>query len=516
MQPDNTPRPFAHLGAANAEMYRAVLTAFTAAKRRFTVHLRPDDVAPSLRAAGVDGDQQALVGALMQLCEWGNLRADPDTARVTSVEEFRRARFLYQLTREGEAAEIALAAYDTTLGRRGALQSVALTDIVTQLRALQVLAHAPEPDESRTHLLLMALTGRFQDLADNAQAFMGSLQDVLDPHDSDIDAFLAYKDRLIDYLERFIKDLVGTGAEIASLITELDLMGTDRLLDVAARREAADAAPDGTDDFRDRAFDRQRLLWSERWDGFHAWFVTRPGHTSQATMLRNQARSAVPRLLTVVAAFNDRRAGRSDRSADFRTLALWFAQAPDDEARHTLWRAAFGLQHTRHLTVDTDTVETRETHSVPAATPWSAAPAVEISPRLRRTGSYERRGRANKIVDRSEQRRYLAEMARKEAEQTRLARAALLAKTGAPVRLSDVGSLDDGAFRLFLNLLGDALTARRPGSAVVETTTSDGSLAVRLQTLDSDRIAEIVTDVGVFRGPDHLVQITDRITEVER
>ncbi|WP_043649376.1 TIGR02677 family protein [Nocardia thailandica] len=511
MQADDAPRPFAHLGATNAELYRAVLTAFTAAKRRFTVHLRPDDLRPALRAADLDCDQQTLVSALTQLCEWGNLRADPDTARVTSVEEFRRARFLYQLTREGEAAETALAAYDTALGRRGALQSVALTDIVTQLRALLVLAAEPEPDEARTHLLLMALAGRFQDLADNAQAFMGSLQDVLDPHDSDVDAFLAYKDRLIDYLERFIKDLVGTGAEVASLITELDALATDALLDIAARREAADAAPDGTEDFRERAFARQRLLWGERWDGFHAWFVTRAGHTSQATMLRNQARSAVPRLLTVVAAFNDRRAGRSDRSADFRTLALWFAEATDDNARHTLWRAAFGLQHSRHLTVDADTLDARAADAVPVATTWAAAPAIEISPRLRKTGSYERRGRANKVIDRSEQRRYLAEMASKEAEQTRLARTALLAKAAAPLRLSDVGRLDEGAFRLFLNLLGDALTARRPGSDVVETTTSDGSLSIRLQVLETATTAEIVTDVGVFRGPDHLLQITDLI-----
>ncbi|MEU2254421.1 TIGR02677 family protein [Nocardia xishanensis] len=505
------PRPFAHVHAANSGLYRAIMASFAAAKRRFTVHLRPEDVHAALRTSELPCDHQALIDALGQLCEWGNLRADPDTSRVTTVEEFHRARFLYQLTREGEAAETALATYDTALGRRGALQSVALTDIITHLRVLLTLVDDPEPDDARVHLSLMALAGRFQDLADNAQAFMGSLQNVIDLHDADLDAFLSYKDRLIEYLERFIKDLVSLGTEIATLITELNGHRVDLLLDLAAGREAADAAPDGTDDYRERAFAGQRMLWSERWDGFHAWFITRPGRTSQATMLRNQARSAVPRLLAVVAALNDRRAGRSDRSADFRTLALWFAQAPDDAARHALWRAAFGLHSSRHLTIGADTVEARAEQPVPATTSWSAAPPIEISPRLRKTGSYERRGRANKVIDRSEQRRYLAELAAKEAAQTRLARATLVAKAGSPVRLSDLGALDNDAFRLFVNLLGDALAAKAPGCAEVSTTTTDGSVIVRLSEVPDGGLAEIHTDTGVFRGPDHLLQIEDLI-----
>jgi uncharacterized protein (TIGR02677 family) len=190
-------------------------------------------------------------------------------------------------------------------------------------------------------------------------------------------------------------------------------------------------------------------------------------------------------------------------------LARWFAQAPEDAAMHRLWRAAFGLHSSRHLTVDADTLEAREEQPVPAATPWADAPPIMISPRLRKTGSYERRGRPNKVVDRSEQRRFLAERAAREAAETAAARAALLAKVGAQTRLSDVGELEPGAFRLFLALLGDALAGKAPGRTEVETVTSDGSMAVRLVELPGAGIAEIHTDAGVFRGPDHLLRIQD-------
>jgi hypothetical protein len=43
----------------------------------------------------------------------------------------------------------------------------------------------------------------------------------------------------------------------------------------------------------------------------------------------------------------------------------------------------------------------------------------------------------------------------------------------------------------------------------VETTTSDGSLAIRLSALDGGRQAEIRTPGGAFRGPDHLIEIVD-------
>lgn len=515
------PKPFAHLHQQNAALYRRIMGTFVQAKRRFIVHLRPEDVRDALTAAvGSAPELSALGDALSSLEHWGNLRSDPDTSRVTTVEEFHRARYLYQLTVHGEAAEEALDTYDQALGRRGALQSVALVDIAAQLRALLELASATEPDPAKAHLALLGLVDRFRDLAANAQAFMGSLTRTIDLQDAEAEAFLAYKDRLIDYLERFIKDLVGTGAEITALVEQLETAGVGRLLDIAAERAAQDAAPgpggdedaDG-DDPRALERTRSRLLWQDRWEGFRAWFVSTPQHPSQAMQLRTQARSAIPRLLQVVTALNERRSGRSDRAADFRTLAQWFADAPDDAAMHRLWRAAFGLSPTRHLTVDADTVEARHEDPVAAGTAWDQAPPLLISPRLRKTGSYERRGKPNRVIDRSQQRRFLAERAAREAQEAAEARARLA--TPGPVRLSDLDTLDPPEFRLFLGLLGDALATKAPGARKVETTTTDGTMSIRLSELDHAGIAEIRTPHGVFRGPDHLVKIDD-LTDLSR
>ncbi len=303
---DQPARPFSHLDAPNAELYRGVMGAFVAAKRRFLVHLRPEDVVESLREAGGDEggpplDGAAMEAALKQLEQWGNLRADLDTSRVTTVDDFYRTRYLYQLSAEGEAAELALAAYDEALGNRGELQSVALEDIRVRLRSLRQQAELPDPDPAVVHSLLRELSTLLDGLAANATAFMSSLQRTIDLQEVDEDAFIAYKDRLIGYLERFIGDLVVKSAEIVTTLRDLESQpgtpasralsvqvgeaqrryatgspdgpGVEGLLALAAAREAADAAPDQRD--ADEALRAKLDGWRARWSGLRSWLVPR-------------------------------------------------------------------------------------------------------------------------------------------------------------------------------------------------------------------------------------------------
>ncbi|MDA0635979.1 TIGR02677 family protein [Nonomuraea sp. MCN248] len=480
---------FAHLDVPNSSLYRRIMNVFMAGKRRFVVHLRPEDVAEALRGDGSEPVVQEQVdNALDSLNKWGNLRADPDTGRVTTVEDFYRARYLYQLSRQGEAAERALEVFEQELGRRGELQAVALEDIRVRLHALSALKGLPDP--AVVHNLLLEIMSRLDSLAANASAFIGGLQRTIDLQDIQEEAFLAYKDRLIAYLERFVSELVVKSFDIADKIRNLDKV--DDLLRLAAEREAADAAPDEEDPVCLKLAE-----WRNRWSGLRSWFVGDRARPCQADLLRTRARQAIPDLLATISVLQERRAGRSDRSADFRALARWFAECPTEADAHRLWRAAFGLTSARHLTV-----EAEEPDGLPSATSWLEAPRTEISVRLRATGSYSRRGAPSKVVDRSRQREELATFVAAEREQTELARKRLA--TGRPALLSRLGELDPVEFRLFLRLLGDGLAA---GPGEVTARTSDGSLEMRLKPVDG--YAEIRTVDGVLRGPDHELTIVD-------
>lgn len=495
--PPSTRGLFSHLTADKTDLYRAVLDTFAAAKRQFRLHLRPDEVLAEAEWPREPPALEELQAALTQLVEWGNLQAQPDTARVASIEDFYRKRLLYRMTSGGEAVEAGLASFVSTLRRRAELQSVALEDIRARLIALGDLARESPPDAPKIHAALRDLVHVFEGLAANAEAFMAGLARTMDLQRADVAIVMSFKTRLIDYLERFIGDLVTRSSQIGEGLRELAPHET-ALLGLAAEREARDAAP-GDAEAESGAMASRLDAWRERWAGLTRWFLSGARGPSQAELLRRSALSAIPRLLQAVSALNERRAGRSDRAADFRRLALWFLDAGNDRNAHRLWRAAFALSPARHLALAVEADDTG------ASTSWKDAPAVEVFPLLREQGILPMRGALPRIRDRTAERQLLAARVKEEAVQTEAARRRLA--TGRDTRLSEIGMLDRHAFRLFLALLGDVLASQKHPDEPVERTTADGTLLIRMQSLGGDTRAVIETELGRFAGRDYRITI---------
>ena len=100
---------FRHVSAEKAYFYRCIMNVFAAAKRQYRLQLRPDEVLAEARWPAKLPEIEEVNAALTQLTAWGNLESHPDTARVSSLSDFYRARYLYRLSQGGEAVESALA-----------------------------------------------------------------------------------------------------------------------------------------------------------------------------------------------------------------------------------------------------------------------------------------------------------------------------------------------------------------------------------------------------------------------
>ena len=499
---------FRHVSAEKAPFYRSLMDVFAAAKRQYRLQLRPDEVLAEGVWPGDTPRIEEVTSGLAQLAAWGNLESQPDTARVANLSDFYRARFLYRLSVGGEAVESALGLFEHLLARRAELQTVALEDIASRLQALVTLASAAsaagsEPDVAKIHETLRDLVRVFEGLADNAQAFMAGIARSIELQQAEAGAVVLYKRRLIDYLERFIGDLVRRSDTIARLILGLAPQ-IDMLLGRVAEREARDAAPGDAGDSAD-ALQRRWQLWRERWRGLRGWFLSTGDTPPQAELLRARARSAIPQLLGAIAAINERRSGRSDRSADFRRLALWFAEAADDGQAHRLARAAVALQPARHLNAGS-AADIDAAADLPPATRWADAPPLAIHPRLREYGEANLRGPPPRVRDRAEARAFLARQFTEEARLADAARARLA--TGQPVALSALGELDGASFALLLSLLGEALAEQADPDASVDRATGDGLLQIRLQPLAATQRARILSPQGVLEGRDHLLTLT--------
>lgn len=490
---------FAHLNTELTPLYRAILRVFVAERARFVISLRPGEIHTALAGSGLPADPDAVTAALQQLRRWGNLDDTADNADAASIEEFYRNRRLFQLSAAGEAAEHALGVFDEHIHRPGELQTTALHDIAELLDALLPrLADAP-PDDAKLHQILASLVARFEQLTLRAQSFMRGLHSTLELHGIGIEAFLAYKEKLIDYLEKFIGELVVATSRIAEALLNLEACGVELAFAAAGRRDLVDVLDPAPD-----ALALATRRWQQAWSGLRCWFIA--GETpSQSDLLRARARSAIPALLTAVSQINDRRASRTDRAADFSTLARWFAEAPDEPSCHRLWRAAFALAPARHLRINSETLAASTARAESPHTSWLEAAPVWLAPRLRQHGRNASRGPAPAVIDRSAEKERLRAMARAQADQIARARQHLIA--AGRRRLADLGPLDDDAFRLFLDLLGHALTQRPDRSGPINVESADGTLRIRLEPVPGEDPARLVTSLGVFTGSDHWITI---------
>ena len=330
---------------------------------------------------------------------------------------------------------------------------------------------------------------------------MGNLQRHMDLYQAKEETFIAYRDMLIDYLNRFIRQLVISTSAVSTLILDLK-DGVPMLLQAAAEREFQDVFNKS-----DAELEKLKRRQNKRWQGLAGWFVGGVGRKSQAEVLRHRALAAIPDLLSVVEAMNERKANRGDRTADLRTLARWFMECDHDRDAHRLWRAAFGLHPSRHLLINGDTLERWDRESNSSRMSWLDGPKLAISPRLRRYGSARKRGRPTPIIDRAEERRRLSLMAAEQAEQLNRARARLARDKRLLISQLDV--LDPLAFDLFFDLLTRALSQKTYNRDEVRVFSSDGTMEIQLEPFQPAMVALVHTLEGNLLVPEHYIRIRD-------
>ncbi|MFO4987108.1 DUF2397 family protein, partial [Salmonella enterica subsp. enterica serovar 1,4,[5],12:i:-] len=90
--------------------------------------------------------------------------------------------------------------------------------IATRLKALHLLVTEGRPDVIKVHEGLRDLVHRFEGLAENAQAFMSGVARGVDLQRAEATTVARYKKQLIDYINRFLGDLVRRSESIGQLI----------------------------------------------------------------------------------------------------------------------------------------------------------------------------------------------------------------------------------------------------------------------------------------------------------
>jgi uncharacterized protein (TIGR02677 family) len=491
------PEMFRFTSGDRAQLYVAVLHAFGEANERLETALGIDDIRARLRSVGwLDAlEDDDLTAALDQLRTWQLLDVIQNhTENYRTASEYERRNLQYSLTRRGEAAFAGVVHAMGVLASTGALQTAVLDAISDRLGELVSQLGAGSSSDRRIFSTLTELEGHLDALRQNTKQFNGELQRLLRADDTQLATFHEVKSATVAYLQEFLTNLDQRAHAIATRIQLIEDHGIG-LVHHRALLGAELPPLSGTDPGPAWLAHRRA-----RWEGLRAWFLPSDGTAPRAEQLHIVARRAIIALLQVLDRITESRRRSSSAVADFRELARWFAVAPSDAELHRLWSTVFGLSSARHAHLGHPDPEL-----VGPGTSWREAPPVEVSPLLRSAGRTERFSRTGRVRDVSTIRAERAERAT--AERAQLQAAWDLLDTGGGVRLSGVGRLDHDVFERLLDLLGRALAVAPDPGGTRRTATGDGRVEILLRPPKDGAVAELLTPLGRFTGPDYEIDI---------
>ena len=493
--------------AEEAETYRRIMRVLYLEHQAFGLRLRPAQVADRLReryALTVDLDW--LEERLAALDQWGALERDHDASLASTAAEWRRNRYTYDVTPAGRLTEELLARLDALGEEIGRLDTARLPSIRDALAKLADELAEPEPDGAQLRGLFERVLAEVEALHGGALAFMRSLGDLMRAVEQvGEDEFERGKGALLEHLQGFKKSRMQHSAEILALLEQIELHGSDRLVERIVAAEEFVALPGGSSVDDQRARRQAELL--ERWEGLRAWFVGDEDSGSPWRTLNDQVVDAIRAVLAIAERLIERRSLRVDRAGVLLHLAAQVAAAPPGQAPAWL-RAAFGLRTPRHVGVpeaDPDQVADR------GRTSWLEAPPAPVVAHLRTPGvRTPGTGRGAQIADLTESRRRFQE--RRAAERRELDE--LLARMAArgPIRLSSLERVDAHEFRHLLGWIGRAYESApgRDGARRASSTDGRATIALR-QPADSHRErARLHAPHGTLDLPDFEIEVLSR------
>ncbi|MFD7325676.1 TIGR02677 family protein [Streptomyces sp. NPDC059875] len=472
-----------YLTAKHALYYRMALDVLLEEEARLGIHLPTADISQEVSqrlatAPELQEEMPAMEDLLESLHGWGNVARIYNMRRSGTAQEFLHKDFLYQLTSEGAQVHRTMTLIDQEMGTTGALQASMLPEVLEAMEILVASAEQTPPDLVGAGRAFQRLVGGFTQLSENAKRFVQGLNRSLAVDGKlDIEAFLAYKEVVVSYLQTFILTLDRHGPRISALIARAEEVCFPQLLEEIASVEAAPQLGISKEAIVARDTTRLRGQWA----GVRSWFLTGTDRPPVAQTLQDRASDAVNHILLTIRQINDQRFRRVDRTADLVALASWFDRMddtrPDDIA--ALWRTAFGMYSARHL----GTVRPLEDDiDILPDDSWWHGPPAPVSAALRATGPRSRSGPLPRVRSSRRAKSLLAVELGKEQEKATSAEDSLAARS--PIRFSMLGQLNDAEAEVLLRCLDSVLSTRPDPAGIRRSKTSDGRLLLVLAPVE--------------------------------
>lgn len=225
-----------YLNVENTDRYRPILRLFYLKYERMKYWLYQEDVYEELKKDSYFANYtlEQCQQDLATLTEWGNLLTIQDSKNVKTLEEFKNRRYQYQLSEYAVEIERMVIHLENLFVEGASLEPTLLERIKEELMELSKMQGA---SIDRTYGWWQNLENDFMCLNQNYQDYMRTLNSARAEELMRTQAFLVFKDHLIEYLRTFVKALQQNVALIESCLKNVIVEQVEEVLEKVVEYE---------------------------------------------------------------------------------------------------------------------------------------------------------------------------------------------------------------------------------------------------------------------------------------
>ncbi|KKM11087.1 hypothetical protein SY88_10150 [Clostridiales bacterium PH28_bin88] len=357
-----------YLTVQNASRYRLIMRHFYRQHQRSRYWLRKEEVFEAVVATGFFPDYtiEQCEQDLEALRKWENLVAIHDGSNATSVEEYLRKRFRYEITQYSVEIERMLENLEKAKGYSGVLDPKRFDEIEWVLRELMGQG---EWGPGTALELWERLVESFDRLVENGVDYLHHLQSARAEELMSTVQFLIYKDKLTEYLQKFVvQGLQRSGRRVQALLVKLDQSHVDKWIHAVARDYAEIPRLDEPLTMEDRLARVQ-----DKWSAIVQWFLGSGYGEADIDLMEKEAKNTITRVVRYVARIQEKQRSGVSRRRELDYLGRWFLSLDSVEEAHKLAACVFGLYRTRHYQGADE-----KGSDNPDLSMWQVAPSIRV------------------------------------------------------------------------------------------------------------------------------------------
>lgn len=478
-----------YLSVENAWRYRSIMRFFYISDQQFKHWLSKEDVFAAMK------QQDAFLDYTIELCkqdldmliDWGNLSAIQDTSKVATYQQFVNKQFRYQITEYAIEVERMTIRLENLLIEGGSLEPTLLERIKDELKRIHTMV---EEDEKTLGGWWSQLTNDFQRLNQNYQDYLRDWNSAKAEELMKTKSFLLYKEKLVDYLRHFIKELQQHAYEIELILRNVTQEMKQALIEKITEYEAN--IPRLDMEAIEEVAIKENI--EGKYTSMEDFFINRQGKQSEVETILTMTNEIIRRITRYASNILEMANQYSNRKEEYLKMANLFASCKTMDDAHKLSAHIFGISSYKHFCGEL----TRETESIQSSTYDEEPLTYVISPRIRH---YQEKMKKTSIIDHAKQKKAMREKILKEREAEK--QIILSYTQTGKIDFKTLGTLPSNVRSTLVRWLTKAINSQQN-----ETVTEHGK-RVKIENPNVKERCTLVCEDGRFNMPAYVLVIED-------